>query len=85
MPALVAGIHVLNARNIEDVDGRDKPGHDDGERLVSMTVGISRLNQRFEQIESIDLDTIAKRELPAPRGYAPKPPKKQERKTQETK
>lgn len=26
MPALVAGIHVLVAK--EDVDGRDKPGHD---------------------------------------------------------
>ena len=28
MPALVAGIHVLGARK-KDVDGRDKPGHDD--------------------------------------------------------
>jgi hypothetical protein len=28
MPALVAGIHVLAAK--EDVDGRDKPGHDTG-------------------------------------------------------
>jgi hypothetical protein len=27
MPALVAGIHVFCASN-EDVDGRDKPGHD---------------------------------------------------------
>jgi hypothetical protein len=27
MPALVAGIHVLN-REIKDVDGRDEPGHD---------------------------------------------------------
>jgi hypothetical protein len=37
MPALVAGIRVLNACNIKGVDGRDKPGHDDGE-----TVGISQ-------------------------------------------
>jgi putative acetyltransferase len=29
MPALVAGIHVLKAFDIKDVDGRDKPGHDD--------------------------------------------------------
>jgi hypothetical protein len=29
MPALVAGIHVL-ASAIKDVDGRVKPGHDDG-------------------------------------------------------
>ena len=28
MPALVAGIHVLCISNNEDVDGRDKPGHD---------------------------------------------------------
>jgi hypothetical protein len=29
MPALVAGIHVLFVSFIkEDVDGRDKPGHD---------------------------------------------------------
>jgi hypothetical protein len=27
MPALVAGIHALAAK--ESVDGRDKPGHDD--------------------------------------------------------
>jgi hypothetical protein len=30
MPALVAGIHVFAAtQQIEDVDGRDKPGHDE--------------------------------------------------------
>jgi hypothetical protein len=28
MPGLVPGIHVLKSFNIEDVDGRDKPGHD---------------------------------------------------------
>jgi hypothetical protein len=29
MPALVAGIHVFAAlKRIQDVDGRDKPGHD---------------------------------------------------------
>jgi hypothetical protein len=28
MPGLVPGIHVLVSFNIEDVDGRDKPGHD---------------------------------------------------------
>jgi hypothetical protein len=30
MPAPVAGIHVLRLFNNKDVDGRDKPGHDDG-------------------------------------------------------
>jgi hypothetical protein len=29
MPGLVPGIHVLNAGISENVDGRDKPGHDD--------------------------------------------------------
>jgi hypothetical protein len=28
MPGLVPGIHALNVRKQEDVDGRDKPGHD---------------------------------------------------------
>ncbi len=28
MPALVAGIHVLTASRVEDVDGRNKSGHD---------------------------------------------------------
>jgi hypothetical protein len=30
MPGLVPGIHVLIAASIKDVDGRDKPGHDEG-------------------------------------------------------
>jgi hypothetical protein len=29
MPALVAGIHVFDALSKEDVDGQDKPGHDE--------------------------------------------------------
>ena len=28
MPALVAGIHVFHRVGKQDVDGRDKPGHD---------------------------------------------------------
>jgi hypothetical protein len=32
MPALVAGIHVLNPGQNKDVDGRNKSGHD--ERVV---------------------------------------------------
>jgi hypothetical protein len=30
MPGLGPGIHVFAATNKKDVDGRDKPGHDDG-------------------------------------------------------
>jgi hypothetical protein len=29
MPGLVPGIHVLATSEKEDVDGRDKPGHDE--------------------------------------------------------
>jgi hypothetical protein len=32
MPALVAGIHVFLTGNKQDVDGRDKPGHDECKR-----------------------------------------------------
>jgi hypothetical protein len=31
MPGLVPGIHALKPSQIKDVDGRDKPGHDDDE------------------------------------------------------
>jgi hypothetical protein len=30
MPGLVPGVHVSMAFKKEDVDGRDKPGHDKG-------------------------------------------------------
>jgi hypothetical protein len=33
MPARVAGIHVQNPFEIKDVDGRDKPGHDEEYRF----------------------------------------------------
>jgi hypothetical protein len=29
MPGLVPGIHVFKSESIKDVDGRDKPGHDE--------------------------------------------------------
>jgi hypothetical protein len=29
MPGLVPGIHVFGRSNKKDVDGRDKPGHDE--------------------------------------------------------
>jgi hypothetical protein len=34
MPGLVPGIHVFLSCNKQDVDGRDKPGHDDAERRL---------------------------------------------------
>jgi len=39
MPALVAGIHVLLHSIEQDVDGRDKPGHD-----VNLRAALARLN-----------------------------------------
>ena len=37
MPALVAGIHVCFLFNAQDVDGRDKPGHDENLRTSYFT------------------------------------------------
>jgi hypothetical protein len=34
MPALVAGIHAYQAAPVENMDGRDRPGHDDGALLM---------------------------------------------------
>jgi hypothetical protein len=41
MPALVAGIHVL-LQETKDVDGRVKPGHDEGRFVASHTKGPGR-------------------------------------------
>jgi hypothetical protein len=35
MPGLVPGIRVLAAQLTKDVDGRAKPGHDDGDAAIS--------------------------------------------------
>ena len=39
MPALVAGVHVLKAEAHQDVDGRNKSGHDAVGELRTLTVG----------------------------------------------
>ena len=41
MPALVAGIHVL-LQETKDLDGRVKPGHDEGRFVASHTKGPGR-------------------------------------------
>ncbi len=42
MPGLVPGIHVFAAWALkENVDGRDKPGHDDKSEIVSVSSVIS--------------------------------------------
>jgi hypothetical protein len=35
MPGLVPGIHVFASPSKKDVDGRDKPGHDEKKRIFS--------------------------------------------------
>jgi hypothetical protein len=39
MPGLVPGIHVLTVGSKKDVDGRDKPGHDDSNRVTDLMPG----------------------------------------------
>ena len=38
MPGLVPGIHALLHQSKKDVDGRDKPGHDENARLREIVV-----------------------------------------------
>ncbi len=37
MPGLVPGIHVLGHGSKKDVDGRDKPGHDEKQIIFRVT------------------------------------------------
>jgi hypothetical protein len=50
MPGLVPGIHVLPQKK-QDVDGRDKPGHDGNLYFTARSAGeISTLNCRHQMI-----------------------------------
>jgi hypothetical protein len=40
MPGLVPGIHVIGATSKEDVDGRDKPGHDEKPTHTQAVAGV---------------------------------------------
>jgi hypothetical protein len=51
MPALVAGIHVLSAGQ-KDVDGRDKPGHDEVVHAAS-----TRLKPFHSAVAAPDIST----------------------------
>jgi hypothetical protein len=42
MPGLVPGIHVLVSIRQEDVDGRDKPGHDEKRIIFRQQLGNAR-------------------------------------------
>jgi len=39
MPGLEPGIHVFGATKKKDVDGRDKPGHDENRHTFRLTHG----------------------------------------------
>ena len=69
MPALVAGIHVLNAAPSKDVDGRNKSGHDElsGQPQLFGRVIAARLSGcaipagsrgRGEMVDARDLKSI---------------------------
>ena len=55
MPALVAGIHEFVTSSRQDVDGRDKPGHDGTERQTLELVGQADQSQlqRVAEIASV--------------------------------
>ena len=43
MPGLVPGIHVFASRNQNDVDGRDKPGHDENEMRAALDQALNAI------------------------------------------
>ncbi len=48
MPGLVPGIHVLKMRvDFKDVDGRDRPGHDEADILAAIAYGAESVTQRL--------------------------------------
>jgi hypothetical protein len=51
MPGLVPGIHVLVAEQFQDVDGRDKPGHD-----ADMCQSQSLLLQNWHRASALSFD-----------------------------
>jgi hypothetical protein len=59
MPALVAGIHVLIAAPHEDVDGRNKSGHDELWRAIAARLRgcaiAARSRGRGEMVDARDL------------------------------
>jgi hypothetical protein len=58
MPGLVPGIHVFNLRGIKKgVDGRDKPGHDEGEPVGPLAGHTGNAIEYFTWL-SAKLDSI---------------------------
>jgi fluoroacetyl-CoA thioesterase len=51
LPAFAAGIHVLKAEPIKDVDGRNKSGHDAVSESRTRTIGIIRIGALMSSSE----------------------------------
>ena len=65
MPALVAGIHVLQASSEEGVDGRDKPGHDDRRSDIRASSGERKKDTRVNEPFTAQTIAAARRLLAA--------------------
>jgi hypothetical protein len=48
MPGPVPGIHVLAPAKVEDVDGRDEPGHDEGRFCFLSSIVIAGLDPAIQ-------------------------------------
>jgi len=71
MPALVAGIHVLRYRSDQDVDGRDKPGHDKAESAGSIGARASGMPTKVRNTTASKLGPP----LPMPKEPCESPPR----------
>ena len=60
MPALVAGIHVLDATANEDVDGRNKSGHDELRHCPACSLAGDRYSARGIPSRSASPSTLAR-------------------------
>jgi putative endonuclease len=57
MPGLVPGIHVLLPCGAKDVDGRDKPGHDDRKGVADMAAYVYFMTNRRNGILYVGVTT----------------------------
>jgi hypothetical protein len=55
MPGLVPGIHVLLWSRTEDVDGRVKPGHDDVEWIMAVSLAFCDKIYNMTYMTSLDV------------------------------
>jgi zinc D-Ala-D-Ala dipeptidase len=60
MPALVAGIHVFGYLKEKDVDGRDKPGHDDVNGRVTFALTLVTVSVTYSPRISLMKDALGR-------------------------